>query len=113
MADGLFLDDLNDLSDVDPEEEPSYEDRAEAGSSGDGGASHDAAAMGDGTNRTSSSADGNAAATTKQRPRLLDPRRHLPKFSCVFLAGDRLYLVMAMPRRDQKQYVKEAVLICW
>jgi len=57
---------------VDPEEEPSYEDRAEAGSSGDGGASHDAAAMGDGTNRTSSSADGNAAATTKQRPRLDD-----------------------------------------
>mmetsp|Transcript_40417 Transcript_40417/g.86053 ORF Transcript_40417/g.86053 Transcript_40417/m.86053 type:complete len:388 (+) Transcript_40417:118-1281(+) len=84
MADAL-LDDLDDLSDVEPEEEPSYEDGGaeDDASRGvyDDGADDGAAAAGDGTNlgASSSSADGDgdtsraaSSRATRRRPRLLD-----------------------------------------
>mmetsp|Transcript_23840 Transcript_23840/g.41789 ORF Transcript_23840/g.41789 Transcript_23840/m.41789 type:complete len:369 (-) Transcript_23840:150-1256(-) len=111
MADAL-LDDLDDLSDVEPEEEPSYEDRAEAGSSGDGGSSHDAA-MCDGINGTSSSADGNAAATTKQRPRLLDDtslKSHLSSVRAVKSGDDQKPSASDVTTKEEDEHQHVLVL---
>jgi len=84
MADAL-LDDLDDLSDVEPEEETSNEYRAGDESEGDGGISHDA--MGDGANGSNA-----GIVKTKQRPRLLDDaslKSHLSSVRAVNSVDDK------------------------
>mmetsp|Transcript_39337 Transcript_39337/g.70835 ORF Transcript_39337/g.70835 Transcript_39337/m.70835 type:complete len:356 (+) Transcript_39337:177-1244(+) len=69
--------------------------------------------MGDGTNRTSSSADGNAAATTKQRPRLLDDtslKSHLSSVRAVKSGDDQKPSASDVTTKEEDEHQHVLVL---